>query len=76
MRWFSKPLPPEHPLSDFAPGQPVCVRASRRAAAIEKGEAFRVTGFIEVEGEKWIRLTSSTRELALRPSDLVFPHEC
>ena len=76
MRWFGKSQSPEHLLSDFAPGQPVCVRASRRAAEIEKGESFRVVGFIEVEGQKMIHVANSNRQMALRASDLSFPDEC
>jgi len=75
MKFFSSP-PPEHPLSDFAPGMPVCARINRRGAGLTKGEPFRIVGFIEVEGQKWVHAANAERTVALRASDLCFPDEC
>ena len=75
MKIFPKTLP-EHPMSDFAPGMPVCARVNRREAGLRKGEPFRIVGFIEVEGQKWIHAVSAERTVALKASDLCFPDEC
>jgi hypothetical protein len=68
--------PPHHPLTDFALGQPVCVARGLKKSGLSKGEAFKIIGFVEYDGQTLLHLQNVAHpSVAVAAKDLCFPGE-